>query len=276
MKNILIIDSPKLNTWYFAKLVSKFSNQIQTGIYVYNTMAIPQFPVLAGSYQPSAVELQHEDFEEFSPLVDKLNNVINNKYQKCESFFLKENVDFNFENLTKAISSKKINLIIMSKDDLYFGGKLKTDFVKQLNKIICPVLLIPEIGLIYPDKISYLTDLRYCTKEAVKFLKIFNGSIFVTHITAPGLTDIEPRYAQQLLAEFSESVSYKKLFLRNIKGQDKQHFLEVITGGAEINCMAIESNKHNLLEWFLPENEQSQFSYGKYPVMVLPYLNWIN
>jgi hypothetical protein len=268
MGNILVFNSPALNTTSFVKFILKINQPIGGNLVIYDPL--PNTSVLEPILVGDQACMDEDFFPDTDSLIDKLF-----RCNLREDFFTIQD-DIDFDKISDTITRNNISLLIASKEDVLATGGCLSVTMKLINKLTCPLLLVGNEDFVYPDKISYLTDLRYCTVEAVRFLKRFAGSIYVTHMTASGLTDIEDRYSQELLARFSAKLNYKKTFLRNIKGKAKEKTLELITREVGVNCLVIESGKHIHLEDFLLCEADSLRNYHSLSLLILPYLNWRN
>jgi hypothetical protein len=181
--------------------------------------------------------------------------------------------------LTDMVIRHNIWLIIM--DDQLVQLKndhIDSNAVKLLSNLNCPVLLLPQ-GYEFSsiNKIAYVTDLRYCDLGVIRFLKVFNTSIFVTHISAPGLPDIEERYAQEILAEVvSVKSNYWKIFLRNIKSKNIHGPINTVFDALEIKMLALVNKKQQTLERLFDNFPQKTQTYHNIPTLIFPYLNWFN
>jgi nucleotide-binding universal stress UspA family protein len=154
-----------------------------------------------------------------------------------------------------------------------------TNFTSNLiNNINCPVLLIPRyFEVSYFNRIAYITDLRYCDLGVIKFLKIFSAQLFVTHVSAPGLPDMEERYAQEILAEeVSVKSNYQKIFLRNIKSKNIQASIDHVVSTVDIKMLALVNKKHQTFERLFEEFQDTPPVYNKLCKLIFPYLNWFN
>ena len=95
--------------------------------------------------------------------------------------------------------------------------------------------------------------MRYCDFGVIRFLKVFNAALFVTHVSAPGLPDMDERYAQEILAEeVSLKTNYLKMFLRNIKSSiNIKAPINKVLDSLEIKMFAIVNKKIAHLNVFL-------------------------
>jgi nucleotide-binding universal stress UspA family protein len=187
---------------------------------------------------------------------------------------------FSPNGISEIVIQNNIWLIIMGNQQL---NQLKNTeaanySMKVINNINCPVLVIPQqVELTYFNRISYVTDLRYCDLGVMQFLKVFNAQLFVTHISAPGLPDMEERYAQELLAEeISTKVNYSKMFLRNIRSKNIKGSIDKVLDTLEIKMLALVNKKHQTFERLFDDSPQNRHIYHNLPTLIFPYLNWFH
>jgi hypothetical protein len=127
------------------------------------------------------------------------------------------------------------------------------------------------------NNVAYATDLRYFDHGVIRFLKVFKSSIYVIHISAPGLVDMHEPFAQDLLkAGINPKVNYQKLFLRNIRGKHIAAEIDLVLDPLEIKVFSFSSNKHQTLERLLGEPGDKIHHFHDLPYLVFPYLNWHN
>ena len=188
--------------------------------------------------------------------------------------------NFNPATIREMVIRHNIWLIIMDEPQLNHIKNFDSGnyALKVINNINCPVLLMPQdIELSYLNKIAYVTDLRYCDLGVIRFLKVFNAMVFVTHVSAPGLPDMEERYAQEILAEeVSVKANYWKLFLRNIKSRNIKEDVNKILDTLEIRMLAFVNKKHQTFERLFDNYPDRAQIYHNLPTLIFPYLNWFN
>jgi len=187
---------------------------------------------------------------------------------------------FNPQIINETVITNDIWLIIMSEQQL---NPLKNPDTANFNRKLinnsnCPVLILPkQLDPGYFNRITYLTDLRYCDLGVMQFLKVFNAQLFVTHVSAPGLPDMEERYAQELLAEeISTKVNYSKMFLRNTKSQNLKESVDRILDVLEIKMIALVNKKHHMRERLFDRYPDNTGTYLNLPTLIFPYLNWFH
>jgi len=182
--------------------------------------------------------------------------------------------------LKQIVVGNDIWMMVMDEQQL---NRLKTSesgnrVLNMISSINCPLLLMP--GQYEPggfNRIAYVTDLRYCDLGVIKFLKVFDAQLFVTHISAPGLPDMEERYAQEILEEeVSTKVNYWKIFLRNIKSRNVKDAVDKVLDTLEIKMLSLVNKKHQTFERLFDCFPDNPRIYHNLPTLIFPYLNWFN
>jgi nucleotide-binding universal stress UspA family protein len=179
--------------------------------------------------------------------------------------------------ITDVIAENDAWMVVMGINDLQELGIYGPDnYTRQIiDHSVCPVLLIPDSTDVTAfDKMAYITDLRYCDLNVISFLKEFNAHIFVTHVSASGMPDMEDGYAQEFLSdEVATKIKYNKLFLRNIKGNNRKTDLELIVRTAGVKMVAIVNKKHQMLDRYIQADTNKKRAYHQLPLLVIPYMN---
>ncbi|WP_295673751.1 hypothetical protein [uncultured Mucilaginibacter sp.] len=189
--------------------------------------------------------------------------------------------NFNPAIVKEMVVKHNIWLIIMDEKQLKHIKNQDTGNLafEEINGLNCPVLIMPaKFEVSNFNKIAYVTDLRYCDFGVIRFLKVFNAALFVTHVSAPGLPDMDERYAQEILAEeVSLKTNYLKMFLRNIKSSiNIKAPINKVLDSLEIKMFAIVNKKHRTFERLFDRFPQKTQVYHKLPTLIFPYLNWFN
>jgi hypothetical protein len=178
------------------------------------------------------------------------------------------------------VVSHHIWLIIMDERQLNNLKNVDTGnyALKVIENINCPALLIPEhMQFSHLNKIAYVTDLRYCDLGVLNFLKVFNAQLFVTHISAPGLPDMEERYAQEILEVISATARYEWMFLRNLKKNENiKNSIDKVLDTLEIKMFVVVNKKHQTFERLFDDFPKETQIYHNLPTLIFPYLNWFN
>jgi hypothetical protein len=106
---------------------------------------------------------------------------------------------------------------------------------------------------------------------------VLNAHLYVTHISAPGLPDMEERYAQDILAgDISLKANYQKIFLRNIKNKNIKGAIDYVVDTVELKMLAMVNKKHQTIERLYDNYAEKAHLYHDIPALIFPYLNWYN
>ncbi|MFC3560580.1 hypothetical protein [Pedobacter jamesrossensis] len=151
--------------------------------------------------------------------------------------------------------------LITSRNDLYMVIKGMDEFSPEallnvnlnintlLDKLQVPLLLVPSSWSENEfTRLVYLTDLRFCGIEIVKFLANLAGcwraNLVIAHTSASGLPEIESQEAENIFnQEVSLNVGYKKLFLNILDKNDELNTLEIMVRGMQADLLILV-NQH--------------------------------
>jgi nucleotide-binding universal stress UspA family protein len=279
MKNILALIDLSAGAERIAKLALKVAQQSNANLLLFNVFELPVNNDLAFAGHDDVPWQLFEDkpcltIEELTDKVQHQCYYDTDKTTHQPQINCLTGTDLNTDKLKQLITENHVQMIVTGTPDLL---ELNASVLMQMiNKASCPVLVIPEqCDFNTLDSTAYLTDLRYCDLEVVKFLKSFNTKIFVTHVSASGIPDMDDAYAQSLLSDaIASKVKYNKLFLRNVRGTNRKKDLETVTTTAGIQFFTIVNRKHYLLERFLSGHAETKRVYHNLPLLVMPYPNW--
>lgn len=279
MKNILVLVNPSSGQNRIANLALSITHQSNANLLLCNCAETSANPML----------VYHDEDEDDWPfeddkhanleiLVEKLKKESFNNTAIQPAINYLDIDDANTANIKQLVIENEVSMIIMGikhPTELY-TPEYENPTMQLINNAHCPVLLIPEETQVSSiDSIAYLTDLRYCDLDVVKFLSTFKARIYVTHISSNGIPDMEDNYAQTLLSdEIVAKSNYNKIFLRNLKRKNAKNDLELITTVTKIKLFTIVNKKHQLLERFLSDVSNVQRLYHQLPLLIVPYLDW--
>jgi hypothetical protein len=279
MRNILLFIDDVAEAQALAKKTLKIASQCKANLQLCN-VAASQVKEKLIIHHYDDVLLDEYDGVDMEGLAQQLNIT-----EQTEDAFLPfvnylEINSFNSLTIREMVVSHHIWLIVMDKRQLDNLKNVDTGnlALKVIENINCPVLLIPQhIECSDLSKIAYVTDLRYCDLGVLNFLKAFNAQLFVTHISAPGLPDMDEQYAQEILKAISSKTSYENMFLRNLKkNKNIKNCIDTMMDTLEIKMLALVDKKHQTFERLFGDFPQEAQIYHNLPTMILPYLNWFN
>lgn len=279
MRNILLFtgDGPEADS--LAKKALKIARQCKANLLLCDSLKSNVKEKILVPHFGDEIVTEVNGFKDVEELAQQLKFEVPVAEQITKIGCLEIN-NFSPRTLREMVIRRNIWLIIMDGSQL---ARFKNDHsgdiaLKLINNLNCPLLLLSEgAGFTGIDKIAYVTDLRYCDLGVIRFLKVFNTSIFVTHVSAPGLPDMEERYAQEILSDVvSVKSNYWKMFLRNIKSKNIDSSVIAVFNTLEIKMLALVNKKHQTLERLFENFPQKTQLYHNLPTLIFPYLNWFN
>lgn len=146
-----------------------------------------------------------------------------------------------------------------------------------LNKLRCPLLLVPESwSPCNIKRITYIADLRYCRLSIVRYLaelaKFTKASVSVAHLSAKGLPPIEENYSRQLFAtEVASMVKDCKLVFNNIREVNIGRAVDVIIHGMQNDMLVLINHRFHFKEIIGERLGHSLPSAITIPVLLFPY-----
>lgn len=117
----------------------------------------------------------------------------------------------------------------------------------MLKKIHCPLLLVPaDASLLMPEHIFYLTDLRFCRREVVNFIRKIaapaESNITIAHVNEADLPNLDEKYSASL---FNDAVvrHHKQCHLQftYIKDRNFKRITDVLVNTMHAGLLATES-----------------------------------
>lgn len=177
--------------------------------------------------------------------------------------------DFNEEELAGLIIKNEIWLMIKGVPNDVHDTGLDSHLNAQgvLNRVRCPLLLIPENFKPHEfERITYVADIRYCRLQVVKYLANlaapYNALLQVANIAAKGMPEMEVSYATNLFNEtIGANIHYNNIFLNNIRERDLKKAIDVMVNALHTDLLVLVNHRFHFEEIFgsylpdtLPEN----------------------
>jgi hypothetical protein len=283
MRNILLFIDNVEATEDLAKKGLKIAWQCKANLLLCNVAKTHIKADILIHHNDDEIILGEDDLIDINELALHLKNIEQPKGIFPQTINCVELNRFKPVEISEMVVFHKIWLIIMDERQLNHMKNIdhSGDTLKVVNNFNCPVLVIPQyfkFGAF--KKISYITDLRYCDLGVIQFLKVFNALVFVTHISAPGLPDMEERYAQDIVSEsISNTANYNKIFLRNIRKKKNVKVtdsINAVLNTLEINMLALVNKKHQTFERLFDNFPEEIQIYQNLPTLIFPYFTWYN
>jgi nucleotide-binding universal stress UspA family protein len=178
-------------------------------------------------------------------------------------------------DIVALINKHHVWMVISNVQDYAAKGKLNLQTI--LNKIQCPLMLVPEnFDQKSFDRIVYTADLRYCRIEVLRYLmalaKPYQASLLIAHLSASGLPHLDDNYAEMI---FKESIypllSYPQLNYQNIRERDMNKAVDVLVNGMDTDLLVLENHRFHfeeILGMSIPDRLPSHLVL---PILIFPY-----
>lgn len=153
------------------------------------------------------------------------------------------------------------------------GGRINMKSV--LNRIQCPVLLVPESAPVKKiERIVYLADLRYAQTPVINYLakwRIESESVIVAHLCTKGLSELDKSYADHLFnKELIRKVVCKNLFFSNLCAESFSDTIDEIINGMDANMLVCLNHSYHFTQIFGSLAELKTPGHISIPILVFP------
>jgi nucleotide-binding universal stress UspA family protein len=250
MKSILVINDHSAAAHHASKLALSIAQKVKADLMVLN-VNIP-VKVLLENECELVSESMVSDYREWTdpPLTELL--IIQNKAHENFKPEIRviDTALFSNEELIRFVNKQEIWLVVKGvPGEEAFPLQSAVHIQAILNKVKCPMMLVPEIFKIKDfERIVYTVDLRYCQLEIVRYLAQlaapFKASLLIAHIPAGGLPDMEQNYAQAIFnEEISNRIKYDKLLFDHIKEKNLEKVLDVLANGMDADLLAVVNHR---------------------------------
>lgn len=127
-------------------------------------------------------------------------------------------------------------------------GQLPINFQSLLNRLRCPLLLVPEHWTGEPiRRITYLADLRYCRLNIMHYLAQWaascQASLSLAHFSKEGLVPIVEDYGLDLFAGIARQLTPCSLSFNNIRDSDIHRALDILIHGLHTDLLVLINHR---------------------------------
>lgn len=133
------------------------------------------------------------------------------------------------------------------------AGTAPIDFQSLLNRLRCPLLLVPESWTGDPiRRITYMADLRYCRLNIMRYLADWvvasNASLSLAHLSAKGLAPIVESYGIELFEAIARQLPACELTFNNIREPDINRALDVLIHALHTDLLVLINHRYHFSE----------------------------
>jgi hypothetical protein len=256
MKNILVINDNSAAATHAAEFALTIAQMVKANILLANTVGVNNKAVVkvpSGDFPGNIFESTSKS--EMLKRLLMLKKPQNGFMPLIEEF---DNSTMDESKLADFINKNQIWMMVkgMADESPAANAKRNLNAHLVLNKVLCPLLLVPENWRLKPiERIAYIADLRYCRKQIVHYLtelaKPWKADLSIAHLTAKGLPDMDEKYALCLFShEVCSNINYDRLFFNHVKEKDFATVVDVMINGMH-NDMLVLVNHHFHIEEIL-------------------------
>lgn len=183
---------------------------------------------------------------------------------------------FDENKLCDYINARQVSLAIKPVSNMGYIKTNRLNIQKILNKIQCPALFIPPAAEInMPQRMVYLTDLRYCQQRIIEYLQKFNNnnsSILLAHICENGLVDLDKNYATTLFGDIANNIANKLgLVFAHIRQRDMVKSVDVLVNTMKADMLICVKRQLNNEEQIWNKITTRLPDFITVPLLVFPY-----
>lgn len=178
---------------------------------------------------------------------------------------------------------------LAARNDIYMAVKGMDEFLPQallnlnlaintlLNKLQVPLLLVPSSWSENEFKrLVYLTDLRFCGIQTVRFLaklaEKWKASLVIAHTSVSGLPDIEIQEAKNVFNDaVSLNVNYRNLVLNILDKNDAGNSLEIMVGRMHADLLVLVNQHFHFVSLTKQYFKDKCSLYKPVPLLIFPY-----
>lgn len=255
MKTILVINDRSAEADHAVEFALEMARKAGAGVLLWNTFPKPAVKRDLGitvPYKSFAYTLSDEQ-EMASLHIDHIPGV-----NYTEEFVIGNiyTPGYSPDNIADFVVKKNIWLVVKGTRYSDSDQSVFEDNNTQamLNKISCPLLLIPETTPLKGfERIVYTADLRYCRLEVIRLLvqmgRPYGADILVAHIAAKGLPEIDEHYASDVFTkEISSNINYENLYFNHIREKNIPRAIDVMVDVMRTDLLVLVNHKFHFEE----------------------------
>jgi nucleotide-binding universal stress UspA family protein len=276
MKTILVINDQSAAAEHAALFALDIAKKMQANILLANMNEV------AEPKQPELIKISHNYIDDIGEqpflLIDRMR-ANSDKDDNFKPWI--DVVDFdgltNDEIVNTVISHNVWMMVTGAVDGLCEADAKKPNVQAILNRVRCPLLIIPEsyngVGF---KNIVYCADLRFCRVMVAKYLaelaRPYQANLMFANLSAKGLPHMEDSYALTVFnEEVYNKVNYEQLYFNNIRERDLCKAADVMIHTMHTDLLAVVHHRFHFTELVGPHIDHSLPEYLIVPVIVFPY-----
>lgn len=259
MKTILVLTDCSPLAENAALYAVRFAQEIKANLVLFNAYGASETNNISAQgvvWSADFAELQKRSEDHLKALKSKLETTLKMNTSSALKPKISTHCEFGVlaDLVEEIILKKSIGLIVMGGQHINNFSRLflGSDTHDLLDKVICPVLIIPE-GASYHrlEKITYATDLKSTDKPLLSSIaalgRIFSAEITVTHIEP----DPQPEHQakiQNLADEIHQYVGYSPMSFNLVNSKNIAQALCAVSDTDSANILVLMHKKYHFPE----------------------------
>lgn len=282
LKNILVLTDFSKNAKSAERYALQLAIKVQANLILYNayppsaTMSVSGNVVWPHDMLPS---LELQSIGQLQSGADDLKNKLGKMKQgnyKPEVRHLGNEGSLTHK-LNTIVAENNIWLVVMGTRGENFANNILfgSNVFKVLDKIHCPVLIIPENATCEDfQKIGYATDLKSDDLPVIDWLKdltaIFQIELFMLHVSANNVL-IEEEVSKTITEEILFTQSPDRPYINYFQGKNIKNTLQEVIEEYAVNILALKHRKYGFFHsLFHSSTSDNMVKHTKIPVLVFP------
>jgi hypothetical protein len=253
MKTIIIINDNSEEAFHAAKMAFGIAEKVQANLLIANESKVEGFVTAGEKAKKNRAESAVEQTLHLAEYLSLFHSAASDFKPGIEEIDIS---DFANDDLTKLVIGNSIWMMVTGAWELADSHTqdLHINIQTVLNHVMCPLLVVPRKARVKDvEQIIYLADLRYCRLHVVKFLAElaapYKASIYVDHLSAKGLPDMEQDYALTVFNnEIFSKVKYERLYLNNVEERDVLKAVDVLVNNVHADVLVMVNHRFHFEE----------------------------
>ena len=272
MKNILVINDNSPEAEHAALFALHIAQKMKRTLLLANALPVEEAgqKVLAGMGGEPVTGQGHETLANLA--------LINETFTGFKPDMVALDVSALDENaLVQMIDKSEVSMIVKGMPHKIAASKNGHNLNVILNKVRCPLLLVPETWEIKKiERLAYIADLRFCRALMVNYLaamaKSCDATLSVAHLSAKGIPDMDENWANKVFKkEVYDRLDYKEVYFNNIREKDLKKALDVIINGMHNDILAFVNHRFHFQELIGRYLTDILPAHITVPLLIFPY-----
>lgn len=279
MKEIIVINDDSKESLHAAKYAFKLACLYNKNIVLANVSS--SRPMLLETLaksgpKPAAFQMMLTDDDSPESVADHLNCMDPEGYQPGIKTLDASN--FDERELIAYINAKKTWMVVQgtAANINFRKSGLRVNMQAILNRIQCPVLLVPVSGSAAAlERLVYLADLRYAQIPVINYMaKLRTGreSVILAHACAKGLPELDREFAIDLFSNgLSRNAACRNLYFTQLAGRNFSDIVDKVIHGIQGDMLICSNHSYHFEQLFGGNLTEKFPPYVPVPILVFPF-----